>query len=81
MIETVVTGILALAEPYYLASVSSEQLERDLVDEVRLFGLFLESEMGDVARYVQGRVASRPQRASHGHWDTPSPHAQGIYSV
>jgi len=59
MIDTVVKGILALAEPHYLASVSREQLEWDLMDEVRLFGLFSEREMGAVERYVQGLVESR----------------------
>ena len=59
MIVTVVNGIFALAEPYYLASVSSEQLERDLVEEVRLFGLFSEGEMGAVERYVHRFVKSR----------------------
>ena len=59
MIDIVVNGILALAEPHYLASVSVDQLERDLIEEMRLFGLFSESEMGDVERYVQGLVESR----------------------
>ena len=59
MIDIVVNGILALAEPHYLASVSVDQLERDLIEEVRLFGLFSESEMGAVERYVQGLVESR----------------------
>lgn len=59
MVETVVHGILALAEPHYLASVSREQLGRDLIEEVRLFGLFSESEMGAVERYVQGLVEEK----------------------
>jgi len=53
MIDIVVNGILALAEPHYLASVSVDQLERDLIEEVRLFGLFSESEMGEVEQYVE----------------------------
>ena len=58
MIVPVVNGIFALAEPYYLANVSREQLERDLVEEVRLFGVFSEGEMGAVERYVHRLVAS-----------------------
>jgi hypothetical protein len=53
MIDTVVNGILALADPHYLARVSVEQLGHDLIDEVRLFGLFSDREMGDVERYVE----------------------------
>ena len=52
-VETVIHGILALAEPHYLTSVSREQLGRDLIEEVRLFGLFSESEMGEVEQYVE----------------------------
>jgi len=59
MIETVVNGILALADPHYLASVNADQLGHDLIDEVRFFGLFSESEMIEVERYIQRLVEER----------------------
>ena len=63
MIDTVVDGILALADPHYLSSVSLAQLKRDLLDEVRFFRLFSDSEMKAVERYIQGLV-EKPRPAS-----------------
>jgi hypothetical protein len=56
MIAPVIDNILALADPHYLSSVSLAQLKRDLLDEVRFFRLFSDSEMKEVKRYVQGLV-------------------------
>ena len=68
MIDTVVNGIFALADPHYLASVSREQLERDLIEEVRLFGLFSESKMGAVERCVHQLVEEKCADFSTSHY-------------
>ena len=61
-VETVIHGILALAEPHYLASVSREQLSRDLVEEVRLFGFFSESDFWSDGARIPDLLADARRR-------------------